>query len=566
MQRRRDRHPVRRRWVLALAVVASAVAASCQPRPPATTTTTVRPSTTTTVRPSTTTTVRPSTTTSSTTTTTTSTTTTSTTTSTTVPPSPVDPSGRFVIAAGPLQTLWVDPVHGSDANSGASAAQALRSPAEAWRRIPASQVLTTGYRILLQPGTYPSDLLPSYMEHRWGTATAPVVIEAASGRGSAVLTGDLNVFDVRHLYLLGLTIDRSGDAFHCERCSYVLVRDSRLDGRGGAHETVKVNQSDHVYLEDSEISGAWDNAIDFVAVAEGHMVANEIHDAEDWCAYAKGGSSGIRVIGNEIHHCGTGGFTSGQGTGFEFMVAPWLHYETYGITAANNVIHDTEGAGLGVNGGYNVVYAYNTLYRVGSRSHTVEFVHGGRGCDGDTATCAAHRALGGWGSTASEGQYIPSRHVVFANNVVYNPAGFASRWQHFQVAGPLTPPSGTGVPSPSRADDDLRITGNVIFNGASDMPLGFDDGCAASNPTCNEALVRTQNLINAVEPTLVDPANGRWEPAPASPLRTTTAVAVPMWGWADAPAGVPAVTPTALGVDRAGTARSGWGHPGAYEP
>lgn len=33
-----------------------------------------------------------------------------------------------------------------------------------------------------------------------------------------------------------------------------------------AHETVKVNQSTHVYIEDSRIGGAADNAIDFVAV------------------------------------------------------------------------------------------------------------------------------------------------------------------------------------------------------------------------------------------------------------------------------------------------------------
>jgi hypothetical protein len=419
---------------------------------------------------------------------------------------------------------------------------------------------------MLQPGTYDANVLPSYMEHRWGTATAPVIIEAAGGRGTAFLGGDLNVFDTRHLYLLGLNIERSGDALHCERCSYLLVRNSRLDGRGGAHETLKVNQSDHIYVEDSEISGAWDNAIDFVAVAEGHLTGNDVHDAEDWCAYVKGGSSAIRVEGNEIHGCGTGGFTAGQGTGFEFMVPPWLHYEAYGIVAMNNVVHDTEGAGLGVNGGYNVTYAYNTLYRVGSRSHTVEFVHGGRGCDGDTAKCAAHRALGGWGSTGSEGQFIPSRHVSFVNNVVYNPAGFVSRWQHFQVAGPLTPPSGTGAPSPSRADDDLRITGNVIFNGGRDMPLGFDEGCADSNPTCNETLVLATNSVNTVEPTLVNPAGGRWEPAADSPLRDAAGVAVPAWNWSDAPSGVPAVGAGDFGVDRAGGVRVGWGHPGAYEP
>jgi hypothetical protein len=35
---------------------------------------------------------------------------------------------------------------------------------------------------------------------------------------------------------------------------------------GAAQETVKVNQSRHIYIEDSRLSGAWDNVIDFVAV------------------------------------------------------------------------------------------------------------------------------------------------------------------------------------------------------------------------------------------------------------------------------------------------------------
>ena len=211
-------------------------------------------------------------------------------------PSPVDPvTGRFVIGAGQLTTVWVDPATGSDSATGTSPGAALRTFAEAWRRIPASQALATGFRILLQPGQYPAALLPSYMEHRWGTPSAPIIVEAAAGRGTVRLTGDLNVFDTQHLYLLGLVIERNGDAFHCERCSNILIRDSVLGGGGGAHEVIKANQSDHIFIEDSDIGGAWDNAIDFVAVAGGHLIGNDIHDADDWCAYAKGGSSGIRV-------------------------------------------------------------------------------------------------------------------------------------------------------------------------------------------------------------------------------------------------------------------------------
>ena len=177
----------------------------------------------------------------------------------------------------------------------------------------------------------------------------------------------LNLFDLRHFYLLDVGVESAGgDVVHCEACDHLLVRGVRVRGGVEAHETIKVNQSQHVYIEDSDVSGAGDNAIDFVAVQYGHIVDSEIHDAGDWCAYAKGGSASIRVARNEIHHCGTGGFTAGQGTGFQFMTSPWLHYEAYEIRVHDNVVHHTEGAGLGVNGGYNVLLAHNTLYRVGS--------------------------------------------------------------------------------------------------------------------------------------------------------------------------------------------------------
>lgn len=39
------------------------------------------------------------------------------------------------------------------------------------------------------------------------------------------------------------------------------------------------------------------------------------------------------VAGNDIFGHGTTGFAAGQGTGFEYMVAPWLQYEAYGIQA-----------------------------------------------------------------------------------------------------------------------------------------------------------------------------------------------------------------------------------------
>jgi hypothetical protein len=85
--------------------------------------------------------------------------------------------------------------------------------------------------------------------------------------------------------------------------------------------------------------------------------------------------------------------------------------------------------------GYNIIMAYNTMYRVGTRSHGIEVGHGSQGCDGDIATCTILSNLGGWGSLAGEEEVIPCAHVYIVNNVLYNPAGVQSLWQHFSIRG-----------------------------------------------------------------------------------------------------------------------------------
>ncbi|NDD65560.1 MAG: right-handed parallel beta-helix repeat-containing protein, partial [Acidobacteria bacterium] len=356
---------------------------------------------------------------------------------------------RYYDIGSPVVTeIWVDPVNGNDSSNGSARSQALRTLTAAWNRIPAGSTLAgSGRRIMLAAGNYPESSIPNYLERRYGTAAFPIILQSADGRGRAVLQGDLNIFDCRYLYLIDLTIRPvpAGDTLHFELCNNVLMRGLELDGgrwTGNgqttpvAHETLKINQCQYIYLEDCNIHGADDNAVDYVAVQYGHVVGNRIYNCNDWAMYVKGGSAYLRIEANEFYDAGTGGFTTGQGTGFEFMTSPWLHYEAYDIKVINNLVHDTEGAGLGVNGGYNILMAWNTLYRVGRRSHVIEVVPGSRSCDGDTARCQANRTAGGWGGPIPDGQYIPARNVYIYNNIVYNPAGYQSQWQHFEIRGP----------------------------------------------------------------------------------------------------------------------------------
>lgn len=421
----------------------------------------------------------------------------------------------FDIGSPTLVDIWVDPSVGSDASSGLSRTQAVRTLAEAWRRIPAGVPLSEGVRINLVAGTYAESLVPNYWENRLGTLSAPIIVRAADGAGTARLPA-VNVFGCRHLYFEGLDISaRGGDVLHFEACSHILLRTTTVRGLGTIatydvpQEALKANQCQHVYIENCDISGAWDNAVDFVAVQYGHVVGSRIHRAGDWAMYAKGGSAQLTIRGNEFFDAGTGGFTAGQGTGFEFMVAPWLQYEAYDITFTDNVVHDTEGAGIGVNGGVNVVMSDNVLYRVGGRSHVIEVGFGSRSCDGDAATCRTFLAQGGWGTATVGAEVpIPNANVVIANNVVLNPDGYQSRWQHLALAGPRTTPAASNIPSPARADTGLRLFGNVIWNGPVDHSLGIE------SPTL-EADILARNAINTVRPVLVDPARGDYRVVPA---------------------------------------------------
>ncbi|HMZ06856.1 MAG TPA: S-layer homology domain-containing protein, partial [Anaerolineales bacterium] len=483
------------------------------------------------------------------------------------------PGSSYDTGSPNLRDIWVDAVNGNDSNNGNSPATALRTLTAAWDSLPMNTTLTEGVRINLQPGTYPASMVPVYWEGRHGTFTAPIWIRGnGSSRSQVVLQASLNIYNSSYLYFENLSIIFNGDAFHCELCDHFLLRNLVLDGSGAAQETIKVNQSQYLYVENNDISGAYENVIDYVAVQYGHIIGNQIHDAGDWCAYAKGGSAYLLVERNTIYDCLTGGFTAGQGTGFQYMTSPWIQYETYDIKVINNIIHDTQGAGLGVNGGYNILLAYNTLYRVGSQSHVIEVVYGLRSCDGNPGDpgrerCQQYLDQGGWGTTAiddgTNAINIPDRNIYIYNNIVYNPSGFQSAWQHFAIYDSRTNPPSSNIANPT-TDVNLHIHGNVIWNGSSTMPLGIEgnsDACIPSDTNCNETQLRADNAINTIEPIFVDAAGGDFHLA-GNWLSSVTLFDIPNYIWE---LGIPQGTlNNTVTTDYAGTSRVGQNAPGAY--
>lgn len=449
-----------------------------------------------------------------------------------------------------LTDIYVSP-NGDDNDSGASPDQALQTISAAWERIPQGvELADTGYHILIMPGTYPAEAAPNYWESHYGTFDHPIILEAANGLNTAYLPS-INLYDIHYLYLINLNLEIGSDALHCEKCDHILVRRSRFVGADpetfNAQETVKFNQSQYVYFENNDIAGAWDNTVDFVSVQYGHFFNNHIHNSGDWCMYLKGGSAYFLIAGNEYDHCGTGGFTAGQGTGFQFMTKPWIQYEAYDIKFVNNIIHDTEGAGVGVQGGYNILIAYNTMYRVGQRSHLLEIGYGLRSCDGQPGDdgrdrCGQYLAAGGWGTTivddGTNEVHIPNRNVFVYNNLIYNPAGYRSGYQHMEIFAPADEATqiGSNVPNPARADENLQIRGNIIWNGDTSMPLGIENtdspaGCQGDNSTCNVAQLMAENAINQFEPQLTNPAQGDFKPSEPATLATVYKQPIPDFTW-----------------------------------
>jgi len=488
------------------------------------------------------------------------------------------PGEYYAIGSPTLTDLYVS-LTGSDQNDGRSRTKPLKTIGAAWGNIPAGELSGTGYRINLLPGSYPceGDCI-NYFSDKQGTNAFPIVIQAADGPGTVTLLGGLNLFKVSYLYLLNLTLKagkEAGAAFgnnvlHIEQGNHILLRGLTLQGPqkcltdecNDMQEVLKVNQSQYVYLEKSDLSGTFQTGLDYFAVQYGHLLENHIHHSGGRCAYLKGGSAYFWVEANEFNDCVEAGFQAGEGSNLAFMQTPWLHYEAYDIKVVNNVLHDIHGAGLSVSGGFNILMAFNTLYKVGLEDASgrpwalVQLIHGARGCytadefsgeKGTQTRCQAQLDLGGWGTAAvgedNGGEWIPNRNVYILNNLFYNPSGSTTRYVQFVVNGPVSPPAQThNLPNPSRSDENLVIRGNVIWNKpleggelVGDNNGSGNLGCRDDNPTCNETQLKKENTINSIEPQLRDPTKGDFHLVSGSNLLGIPAVSLPDFTWADAP-------------------------------
>jgi len=482
---------------------------------------------------------------------------------------PVPPRQNYDTGNPQLTDIWVDPKNGKDDESyGYNPGTPLKSLTAAWDRIPAKTTLPyTGYRIQLMAGSYDPNTVTDFLELRYGTYNNPVIIQAAGGYGTVTIP-EITVSDCSYVYLIDLIIEsRQRSTLSVEGCNNILIRNCKLNGKQTGEEALRAYQSQYIYIEDSDISGALYNSLECDTLQYGHITGNRIYDGNGWCMSVKGGSAYLIIEGNELYQSTSGGFTAGQYSALDYMVSPWLHYEVYDIKFINNIIHDTQGPGMSVSGGYNILMSYNTLERVGRNSSLIEVIHGSRRCDANPSVCQGKLVLGGWGTDIQGTNItaIPDRNIFIYNNIVYNQSGYESAFSHFAIDGPVIPPSGSNIPSPSLADFNVQIRGNIIWNGTADMPLGVEDpgsGGQPDNPSCNAAQLTNENSINKVEPQL-----SNFKPVPEGNIYTVKTYQTPDFTWSDAPVTPPVPAGTngnSVNRNYEGTVRIPPDHPGAF--
>ncbi len=416
----------------------------------------------------------------------------------------VDASGRmarFATGSPSLTDVFVSP-SGDDSADGQTPATALRTLEAAWAKVPPT--LDKGYRIALLPGEYPCgvDEMTSCMNHfgdRHGALDRPLVLESvdAVGKptpGKATLRGGLDLANVDWVYLIGLRLVAGGanptnssgnDVLHLAAGHHLLVRNvvaegppGRTDTTSNIQEVLKTNQVDDLYIEDSDLSGTFQTPVDIFSARRGHLLGNKIHGAGGRCAYLKGGSAYWIVAENELYDCREAGIQAGEGSTLNLMTAPYLHYEAYDIKVVNNVLHDIRGPGLSVAGGFDVLFAYNTLVRVGQPEPDhqwgmLQAVYGGRSCvvvdefpsaAAASSKCHQYLELGAWGTAKAGplfetgGDWIPNANVFVFDNLFYNPKGSPSEYL-LGVNGPLSlPADAKNLPNPVRADNGLNAS------------------------------------------------------------------------------------------------------------
>jgi hypothetical protein len=157
----------------------------------------------------------------------------------------------------------------------------------------------------------------------------------------------------------------------------VTIRGCYIHGSG--RDCIKTFNADNLLIEDCEIgpSGLRDSSnaegIDSIG-SVGVAIRNcYVHDAATTGIYLKGGARNGVIEGNRVEHSRGSGILLGQDTDLEFM-RDKSRYECLDSVARNNIIIDTQYAGIGTYSGSNVRFENNTIYEAAKQGQAGFYV------------------------------------------------------------------------------------------------------------------------------------------------------------------------------------------------
>jgi hypothetical protein len=207
-----------------------------------------------------------------------------------------------------------------------------------------------GDRILVRAGTYTGG---GWIE-RSGTASAPITVVSVDGPRAAVIQGgseSLRVGNSSYLVFDGFEVRNSGNnTVHIDLNSHhVTLRNMYVHDAGPDGDVVKINQSNHITIENSEIArpGArtggenpYQECLDFVDVDDSVIRDNFIHDAGSMAMFVKGGSRNTVIERNVFsqQRAGASDPMVGLGGPTDIELLGGEQYEIINVTFRNNVI------------------------------------------------------------------------------------------------------------------------------------------------------------------------------------------------------------------------------------
>jgi hypothetical protein len=441
--------------------------------------------------------------------------------------------------------FWVDAAHGNDSRNGQEPGTAFKTVAAAWRATLTPGLAGRKLQVNFLPGRH---LSPHWLPGRADGSGASTILHSVEPR-QAIIEGGLNIKGAAHLELRGLTLAAGGgfryhndNVLHLEACSDVAIQGCRMLGTPDViKEVVKINQSARLLIADNEIAGCNQAAVDLMACQYAEVLDNQVHNARTWGVYDKGGSAYVRIAGNDVYDCGFG-ISTGEGSGLQYLVPPFLQYESYGAQVFNNFLRNIKGTALCAQGALNAAFAHNWIKDAawGETGYTFIAVrYGDRKCstEADIARCRELLAAGAWGSDVSQlGVPIPCENLFFYNNRFSNEQ--PTRGGIIAVAGKrkavLNPAQGLRA---IYADKNLKVAGNVFWNPGQPL-LGTEHwgapdeepvhGAQPGHPSASPKLIKDRNKINAVDP-FSGYALPRRYAVPQFPKSSWAAAGVPAW-------------------------------------